>query len=148
MTSISSLTPTICALMKIDAPYNSTVEPLRIVLDNAKNILGKKAYASVLDIKESIDLAVIAVPAKIVPQVINACGQKKIPYAVIISSGFSEVGEKELEAKVKEIAASYKIKVLGPNCLGLINPYKKLNSSFFRLFCEVRFMKPFACAIV
>jgi len=98
---------------------------------NANKILGKKAYSSVLDIKEKIDLAVIAVPANIVPNVVKECGEKGVKAVIIISSGFSEIGNKDLENKVMVIAKAHNMKVLGPNCLGIINPYQKLNASFF-----------------
>ncbi|MCD6576148.1 MAG: CoA-binding protein [Nanoarchaeota archaeon] len=98
---------------------------------NAKKILGRKAYTSILDIKEKIDLAIIAVPARIVPIVLEECGKKKVQNVIIISSGFSEVGNNELEEKIKLIGKKYNIKILGPNCLGIINPHKKLNAAFF-----------------
>ncbi len=98
---------------------------------NAKKILGKKAFASVLDVNEKIDLAVIAVPAKIVPKVLIECGKKKIKSVIIISSGFSEVGDNELEDKIKTISKKYDIRILGPNCLGIINPHNNMNASFF-----------------
>ena len=98
---------------------------------NAKKVLGKKAYPSVLNVKKAIDLAVITVPAKIVPNVLTDCGKKKIKNAIIISSGFLEVGNKQLEEKIKNIAKKYNIRIIGPNCLGVINPRKKMNASFF-----------------
>lgn len=98
---------------------------------NAKKILEKKAYASVMLIPEKIDLAVIAVPAKLVPGVLRECGQKKVKAVIVISSGFSESGNKELEDEIVSIAKVYGITLLGPNCLGIINPFQKLNASFF-----------------
>ncbi len=103
---------------------------------NAKKILGKKAYASVLDIKDKIYLAVISVPAKIVPIVLKECGKKKIKSVIIISSGFSEIGNKKLEDEIKNISQKFGIRILGPNCLGIINPHKKINASFFNKMPE------------
>lgn len=103
---------------------------------NAKSVLGEKAYASVLDIKSDIDLAVIAVPAKIVPAVLEECGKKGINSAIIISAGFSEIGNTELEAELVKTAKKYKIRILGPNCLGIIVPKAKLNASFFNKMPE------------
>jgi len=97
---------------------------------NAKKILGKKAYPSILDVKEKIDLAIIAVPSKIVPIVMKDVVKKKVPYTIIISSGFSEIGNEKLEKEIIEMAKN-KTKILGPNCLGIINPHSKLNASFF-----------------
>ena len=96
---------------------------------NRKKILGLKAFPSVLGVKDKIDLAVIAVPAKIVPQVLRECGEKKIPSAAIISAGFAEVGNKQLQDEVRETALRYGITCLGPNTVGLMVP-GLFNASF------------------
>ncbi|MCR4275481.1 MAG: acetate--CoA ligase family protein [Candidatus Wolfebacteria bacterium] len=97
-----------------------------------KKILNLPSFASVLDIKDKIDLALIALRADIVPQVLEECGKKKISNVIIISSGFKEAGKNglELEEKIKSIAKKYKITLLGPNCLGIIDSYSNLNASF------------------
>ena len=84
------------------------------------------------EIPENIDLAVIAVRADLVPQILKECGKKKIKNAIIISSGFKETGEagKELENQVSKIAQENGINLLGPNCLGIINTKNNLNASF------------------
>ncbi|MDD2654960.1 MAG: CoA-binding protein, partial [Candidatus Omnitrophica bacterium] len=99
----------------------------------AKVIMGEKVYASVLDIKGVVDLAVVCIPAEFVPQVVEECGKKNIKNIIIISAGFSEVGQhgKEMEDKVLKIAKKYKIRMVGPNCLGVIVPKSELNASFF-----------------
>lgn len=99
---------------------------------NAGEILGEPTYATVHDIKGEVDLAVICVPAKIVPKVMESCGKKKVKYAVIISSGFSESGTagKRLEEEVSAIAVKHRIRLLGPNCLGVINNFANFNASF------------------
>lgn len=99
---------------------------------NTEEVLGQKAYKTVLDIEDQIDLAVICVPAKIVTHVLESCGKKKIKYAIIISAGFSEAGisGKEKEKELVIIAKKHKVRVLGPNCLGLINNITGLNASF------------------
>ncbi|UCD57403.1 MAG: acetate--CoA ligase [Candidatus Hydrogenedentota bacterium] len=98
----------------------------------AKTILGKKCFSSVLDVPGEIDLAVFAIPAEAVVSVFDQCGEKKIPAAVIISAGFKESGRKgaSLEAKLAEKVGKYGIRVLGPNCLGIIDTVAKLNASF------------------
>ncbi|HDQ60058.1 MAG TPA: hypothetical protein ENN30_02590 [Candidatus Woesearchaeota archaeon] len=96
----------------------------------AKKILGMIVYKSVMDIKGKVDLAVIAVPAQTVPVVLEEVIRKKVPFTIIVSAGFSESGEIELEQKVIGLAKD-KTTILGPNCLGIINPHKKLNVSFF-----------------
>lgn len=97
-----------------------------------KQILGLPAYASIKEIPEPVDLAVIAVRAEVVPQVLLECGEKKIPAVIVISSGFGETGEegKVREKRLAEIAREQNILLLGPNCLGVINPPAGLNASF------------------
>ena len=97
---------------------------------NATEILGRKAYPSVLKVPGKIDMAVIAVPAQIVPRILGECGKKKIPAVAIISSGFSEIGANELEDEVKNIARKHKIRLIGTNCLGVLDPYSKIDTLF------------------
>lgn len=96
---------------------------------NAKQILGVKCYPNVKDIKNEVDLAVIVVPAAITPQILIDCAEKKVENAVIISAGFSETGNKSLEAEIKRLSDELGIRVIGPNCLGVLNA--KNNFSFF-----------------
>jgi acetyltransferase len=97
-----------------------------------KKIAGLTCYQSVLNIKDKIDLAVIAVPAKIIENILVECGKKEIKFAIIISSGFKEIGGEgiKLEEAIRTVATKYKIKLLGPNCLGLIDAHSGLNASF------------------
>ncbi|MBN2479014.1 MAG: bifunctional acetate--CoA ligase family protein/GNAT family N-acetyltransferase [Parachlamydiales bacterium] len=97
-----------------------------------ESVLGVKAYPSVKDIKEKIDLAVIATPSHTVPKVIEQCVNANIPTAIIISAGFKELGEKgkELENEVLNLAKKGKMRIVGPNCLGVMNPIKGLNATF------------------
>ena len=95
-----------------------------------KEILGKKAYKSVLDITEEVDLAVIVTPAQIVPEVLEGCVKKKIKAVVIISGGFAEVGRKDLEDKVKEIVKKSGIRVIGPNCIGVMDKKTGVDTMF------------------
>jgi acyl-CoA synthetase (NDP forming) len=86
-----------------------------------KTILGFECYPSILDIEDEVDLVVIVVPATIVPQVMQEAATKGVKAAVIITSGFSEVGNHELEEEVTAIAKKAGIRVLGPNCLGVFD---------------------------
>jgi acetyl coenzyme A synthetase (ADP forming)-like protein len=86
---------------------------------NEKTIQGFPCYPSILNIKDEVDLAVIIVPANIVPDVMREVAKKGIKAAVIITSGFSEVGNHALEQEVTDIAKTAGIRVLGPNCLGV-----------------------------
>jgi acetyltransferase len=106
---------------------NNKVYPINPKYDE---ILGIKCYKSVLDVPDDIDLAVITIPAKLIPNTLEECGKKGIKGAVIISAGFSEVGNYGLEEEVKAIAKKYNIRIIGPNCLGIINMYNRLNASF------------------
>ncbi|MFH1838664.1 MAG: acetate--CoA ligase family protein [Candidatus Kuenenbacteria bacterium] len=103
-----------------------------LINPKAGKILGKKVFKNILEIKKKIDLAIIIVQAKICPEILEEVGKKKIKYAIIISAGFKETGKQgmELENEIKKIAKKYQISLLGPNCLGLINPYQNLNASF------------------
>lgn len=104
-------------------------EKLYPINPNSGEILGLEVYPSVLDVEEPIDLAIIAVPAEIVEKILKECIKKKIKAIIIISSGFSEIGEKERELELKKIIKGRKTRVIGPNCIGV---YKKdLDMVFF-----------------
>jgi acyl-CoA synthetase (NDP forming) len=91
-----------------------------------------KAYPSVMDLPEVPDLALMILPTDIVPQVLEECGRKGIKHAIIVSGGFKEVGGRgiDLEKRLVEIAATYAMRFLGPNCIGVANPHQKLNVTF------------------
>ena len=92
-------------------------------------IMGLKSYGSVTQVKGEVDLAVIAVPARIVPQVLKECASKKIHAAIVVSAGFGETGNKELEEEVKEICLQNDISLVGPNTIGIMVP-GLFNASF------------------
>ncbi|MEA2006887.1 MAG: acetate--CoA ligase family protein [Patescibacteria group bacterium] len=97
-------------------------------------IMGFDAFSSVLDINHEVDLAVIAVPAKFVFQVVQECAWRAQPikHIIIISAGFSEVGSegRKREEEIEVFASEQGIKIMGPNCLGLINADIDLNATF------------------
>jgi acetyltransferase len=95
-----------------------------------QEILGHKAYASVLDVPGKIDAAVMTVPAKIIPQAVEECGKKGIKGLIVITSGFSEVGKRELEEQVVAIAHQYGSSILGPNIVGVLSNSVGMNASF------------------
>ena len=101
---------------------------------SSDTILGMRCYSSILDIEHHIDLAVIITPSKVVPQVMEECGKKGVKTTIIISAGFKEIGEqgKVLEESIKRIAKNYGMRLVGPNCIGIINtdPKVSLNASF------------------
>ena len=113
---------------------NMLVFPGNLYPVNPKSpdILGRTAYPTLAAIPGNVDAAVIAIPARSVPQIVEQAGQKKIPLVVIISSGFREIGPegKILEDEVIAIAKKYGIRIIGPNCLGLMLPQQGINTTF------------------
>ncbi len=103
---------------------------------NDPEIMGLKSYPSVSEIPSVPDLAMIIVPAKAVPDVLDECGRKGIEAAVIISAGFKEAGKEgyRLERQLAEITAKYPIRVLGPNCLGLADTSTPINATFASIY--------------
>lgn len=95
-------------------------------------VQGKKAYTSILDIKEVVDLVVIAIPKDYVLQTLNDCVNAGIKNVVIITAGFKEVDEtgKEREEKIRQIVKENNMNLIGPNCLGFLNVNIGLNCSF------------------
>ncbi|MEM1549923.1 MAG: CoA-binding protein [Candidatus Methanomethylicia archaeon] len=105
---------------------------LYAVNPNADKILGLKCYKSVKNIEGIVDLSVIAIPAKLVPQAIEECGEANVKGTIIISSGFKEVGNYELEEEVKRIARRYGIRIIGPNCVGVYDAYTGVDTIFLQ----------------
>ncbi len=107
--------------------YQGSIFPINT---SAVEILGRKAYPSILDVPESVDAAIITIPAKFVPQAAEECGKKGVKGLIIIASGFSEVGQRDLENQVVQIAHRYNMRVLGPNIVGVLSNSDKMNGSF------------------
>ncbi|MFA5336369.1 MAG: CoA-binding protein [Candidatus Omnitrophota bacterium] len=109
--------------------YKGKVYPVN---PNDSEVMGNKAYPSVLDIKDDVDLAVFAIPAAAVIESMKECGKKGIKAAIVITAGFKETGPegKKLEMELAATAKEYGIRVLGPNCLGFISSTSLLNASF------------------
>ncbi|CAD6526723.1 CoA-binding domain-containing protein, putative 4-Hydroxybutyryl-CoA synthetase [metagenome] len=97
----------------------------------------KTAYKSVMDIPKPVDLAVIVINNLLVADVLEECGKKKVKGVIIITAGFKEVDEDgaKREQKIKDIAKKYKIQIIGPNCLGVMNldPKTMMNSTFLKV---------------
>ena len=112
----------------LSSPFGGTVFPV-----NAKrpNVLGIKAYPSVRDLPDKVDLVVLTTPADTVPGLIAESVELGIPAAIVISAGFKEYGEhgKELERQISEIIRG-KMRLIGPNCLGVMNPVRGFNATF------------------
>jgi acetyltransferase len=112
-----------------ESGFEGKIYPVNI---RKNKVLGLKTYKSVEQIPEPIDLAVIATPAKTVPDVLEQCGKVGIKGVIIISAGFKEVGPegKALEDKLAKIKNRYGLRIIGPNCLGVIRPSIHLNGTF------------------
>jgi len=97
-----------------------------------QTILGRTVYPELAAVPDHIDIAVIVVPARFVPKLVIEAGEKGIPLVIIISSGFRESGKegRELEDQVLTIARHYTIRIMGPNCLGLMLPHQGINTTF------------------
>jgi len=107
--------------------YQCNVYPIN---PHEKYIMGLKCYKKITEVLEDIDLALISVPAKIVPGVVGECVKKNVRGIIIISSGFSEVGNYELENEVKKQIKGSKVRILGPNTMGYKNASENLDASF------------------
>lgn len=110
-----------------DGGFQGGVYPVNPTADE---VLGLKCYKSVLDIPKKVDLAVISIPARFVPQALDECGKKGIKGIVLISGGFAEVGNIELENEIINISNKYNLAVIGPNCLGVVDPATKVDCIF------------------
>jgi acetyl coenzyme A synthetase (ADP forming)-like protein len=97
-----------------------------------QTILGRTVYPELASVPDPIDIAVIVVPARFVPKIVQEAGEKGIPLAIIISSGFRESGKagEELEHQVLTVARRYNMRIMGPNCLGLMLPHQGINTTF------------------
>jgi acetyl coenzyme A synthetase (ADP forming)-like protein len=113
----------------LDGGFEGSVYPIN---PKSKTILGTKCYSSLLDIPQNIDCAVIVVNRDIVLPIMKDCAKKGVKAAIVISSGFGETGEEGKKAQKELVgqARLAKITMMGPNCLGLINPWQKLNAAF------------------
>ncbi|MBI4963855.1 MAG: CoA-binding protein [Desulfomonile tiedjei] len=110
--------------------YEGSVYPIH---PSEKEIQGLKAYAHISEVPGPVDLAVFVIPTKIVPEILEECGKAGVKRAIIVSAGFAEVSSegKEQQGRLVEIAKRYGIYFLGPNCIGVANPYAKLNTTFY-----------------
>ena len=113
----------------IRTPFGGAVFPVN---PKRSSVLGIKAYASIAEVPEPVDLAVIATPAFTVPGVIDECAAAGVRGAIVISAGFKEIGPEGVALEQATLAAARrgKMRIIGPNCLGLMNPQYGLNATF------------------
>jgi acetyltransferase len=126
----------------VDAGFQGAIYPVNPKHDTVQ---GRNCFASLRDIEQPIELAVIVTPAAAVPDVLDDCGARNVPAAVILSAGFRESGEggRALEQAVLDRARRHRIRFIGPNCLGVMRPEIKLNATFSQ-----RMAKPGQIALV
>jgi acetyltransferase len=111
----------------IQGGYEGKIYPIN---PSADEILGLKCYPTIADVPGPVDAAVVTVPAKFVAGVTEECGKKGVKGLIIITSGFSEVGKRDLENEIVEIARRYGVRIMGPNIVGTLSNSDKLNASF------------------
>jgi len=111
----------------LDANFRGNIY---LVNPHAYEILNREVYKSLTEIRDHVELVVIAVPAKKVLDVVKDCGKKNIKNVVIISSGFKEIGNEKLELQLKELITKLKINMIGPNCLGVFDVNTKVDTLF------------------
>jgi acetyltransferase len=113
----------------ISNPFGGTVFPVN---PKRRSVLGIRAYATIQDVPEQVDLAIIATPAPTVPELIQACIEAGVKSAIVLSAGFKEIGETgiALERHIKDLLSRSSLRLLGPNCLGIMNPLSGLNATF------------------
>jgi acyl-CoA synthetase (NDP forming) len=108
--------------------YKGNVYPINLY---AEKILNKAVYSNIKDIPESLDLAIIALTAQTVPKIVEECGKKGVKGIIIVTGGFGETGTEmgtERENEINEISRKYGMQIIGPNCIGVFDPYSGINT--------------------
>ena len=113
----------------LDHPFGATIFPIN---PNRANVLGIRCYPNIASIGEPVDLAIVVTPAATVPDVLRECVDAGVRGAVVISAGFAELGAegREREKKIRQVLASGQLRLIGPNCVGVMNPRTGLNATF------------------
>jgi acetyltransferase len=114
----------------IEQGYTGKIYPVN---PKATEMFGIPCYASISEVPNEVEMAVFAIPGQCVPSVMEEAAQKGIKGAVVISAGFKEAGNMELEQKLIEVCKKYDIALIGPNCLGVITPSLSMNASFAKI---------------
>ena len=117
----------------IDGGFEGAIHPIH---PRADEILGRKCYASVTDVPGEVDVAVFCIPAALVAGALAECGAKGVPGAVLIPSGFAEIGEHELQAEVVRVARENNVRLMGPNIYGFYYTHKNLCATFCTPYTE------------
>ena len=115
----------------VDGGYEGKIYPVN---PKYSELLGLKCYSSIKKLKGKVDLAIFAVPSKIVPAIADDCGKNGVKGIVVLSAGFGEIGNVALEEKLKKVVLKHNMAMIGPNCLGVMNPEKRVDSIFFPFY--------------
>jgi acetyl coenzyme A synthetase (ADP forming)-like protein len=115
----------------LDASFQGKIYPVN---PKYKEVLGLRCYPDVRSIPGKVDLAVFAIPAEVIPGVMEQCGRKGVKGAIVLSAGFGEIGRKDLDEKLSKIVKKYGIALVGPNCLGALDPSRRLDTLFFPFY--------------
>ncbi|MCB9358429.1 CoA-binding protein [Candidatus Woesearchaeota archaeon] len=116
--------------------YSPFMEPfpgkIYAINPNADEIQGVKCHKNITDVKEKIDLVIICIPTQFVLNAVKDCVKKKVKYGIIITAGFGEYSEegKRLQEEIVNVANAGSMRLVGPNCLGILNTHASLNASF------------------
>ncbi len=113
----------------MEQPSGATIYPIN---PHRPNVLGIRCYPNIASIGEQIDLAIVVTPAATVPEVLQECVAAGVRSAIVISAGFAELGAdgRALEDKIRQVLASGHLRLIGPNCVGVMNPRTGLNATF------------------
>jgi len=107
--------------------YHGRVYPIN---PSSETILGLKTYRNILEVPENVDLAVLTVPPRLVPSLMDECGRKGVKAVVIVSGGFKETGMEEIEKETVAAAKKYGVRIIGPNCIGVLDGHSRLDTFF------------------
>jgi acetyltransferase len=116
-----------CIRNLIEGGYQGNIYPVN---PNASEILGINCYSDIREIQDHIDLGLIAVPAELCEKAVKSCIEKNVEGVAVISSGFSEIGKKDLEKKIATLCQENKTPLIGPNIIGILSNTSKCNASF------------------
>lgn len=111
----------------LNAHFKGKIYPIN---PSTATVLDLPCYPSVLAVKEKIETAIISVPSSLTPQVLEQCGQKGIKNIIMVTAGFSEIGNKELDQNILSIIKKYGMRMVGPNCLGTLDTYSGFDNLF------------------
>ncbi len=118
-----------CLKSLLNSGFQGEVYPVN---PRAEQVLGLRAYPSILDVPAEVDLAVLAIPSTAAPSVMEQCAQKGVKAVVIISGGFKEAGEEgeDLQERIVETARRHGMRIIGPNCIGVFDGHTRVDTTF------------------